>query len=358
MGCKAKKFISAGAVFATAVFFLWVAGKYALVCTAPFLISYLVSLAVRPASSFISRRFGVAWRFVSAFFVIILIVSIFLVSSWLIGVLIHEVESLSKFIGESLSGDDNVLKQVIEFFSGLREKIPFLSLSDDAAESVYGALSGALLDIVSAAASGAASVATSFVAALPHFLLGVVSALISTIYICTDKGRLRAETEAFLGKRGAESFFGIAAKFKRAVSSYLKSYLLLMLMTFAELFIGFIILGVENALLIALLVAIIDLLPVLGSGGVLLPWALAELFITGNTARGVGLLVLVAVMYLVRQFAEPHIVGTVAGVHPLLSLFAVYVGFTLFGFSGVIVFPILLFFIKAVATETEEEKRR
>lgn len=350
-----------GAVFALgttvlAIFLLWLIGEYVLVCFLPFITAYLISLAVRPVASFVSRRFGVGRRFVSAFMVLILISAIFLFLSWLASLLIGEIEDVSKSVAEKLSHDDNVVKQTLDFFSSLREKIPFVGGTDDTVrDSLYDAASSFLQDSLSKLASFAASVATSLIGRLPRFVLGTVTAIISTFYLCTDKGALGKEAECFLGESVLERVRVLRARLNTALSSYFKSYLLLMLITFAELLLGFVILGIKNALLAALIVALIDLLPVLGSGAVMIPWALVELFITKNVKVGTGLLVMVAVMYLVRQFAEPRIVGGLMGIHPLLSLFAVYVGFVLFGFAGVLIFPILLYLVKAVLSDGKTE---
>jgi len=101
--------------------------------------------------------------------------------------------------------------------------------------------------------------------------------------------------------------------------------------------------------------AAVDLLPVFGVGTVLLPWSLFS-FVGGDVYRGVGLLVLFFVMYVVRQFAEPRILGSTIGVHPLFTLFAVFAGFSLFGIWGMVLFPLLLYGVKALLSGVTEEK--
>ena len=347
---KLRRIVLSGAAAALAILLLWLIGKYLVVCLAPFIIAYLVSLAVRPAASFISRRFGVGRRFVSVFIVIILIAAIFLIVSWLISVLLKEAQDAASGLMKILSSEDNFLKRAIDSLDGIKEKIPFLSPAGAAdRESAYGVVSSVLYDSLSGIASFAASAATSVIGKLPGVVFAVVSTVIATFYICTDKGAIGKELEA--AGDFAKKIAPFRRRLNRVLSSYLKGYFLMMLITFSELFLGFVVLGVKNALLIALTVAIIDLLPVLGSGAVLVPWALVELFITGNTDLGVGLLILVAVMYLIRQFAEPRVIGKMMGIHPLLSLAAAYVGFVTFGFVGVLVFPILACLIKGMAND-------
>jgi len=355
---KLKKAVLLGIAAALFILLIWLIGKYVFICLLPFIIAYLISLAVRPASAAISQKFGVGKRFVSLFMVIILIAAIFLLLSWFTSLLVSEIGDAAQNISNLLSKEDNVIRRAVDYFSDLREKIPFLAKSADEnlQDSIYDAIVSVVKDFLAGAASFAASLATAVIGKLPGFILTIVTAVISTFYICTDKGKLAEEAKEFIGSEHLASVRKIKMRINSALTSYFKSYLVLMLITFAELFLGFIILRIKNAFLLALVIALIDLLPVLGSGAVMIPWALSELIFTGNVKLGVGLLIMVAVMYIIRQFAEPKVVGGLMGIHPLLSLFSVYTGFVLFGVVGVLIFPILTHLIKAVASGVLKDK--
>ena len=129
------------------------------------------------------------------------------------------------------------------------------------------------------------------------------------------------------------------------VLKYIKSYMILMVITFVELSAGFLILGIEYAIGLAALIALIDLLPVLGTGGVLIPWLIINI-ILGNYGLAISLLVLYVVITVIRNILEPKIIGQQIGVHPLAMLVSMYVGLRLFGFVGVFAMPILLVVIK------------
>ena len=108
---------------------------------------------------------------------------------------------------------------------------------------------------------------------------------------------------------------------------------------------GFSILGVEYSLLLAVITAIIDVLPILGTGTVLIPWGIISLF-QGNFVLGIGILVLYGVITLVRQIIEPKIVGDYIGLYPLVSLICMYVGLRLFGIVGLFLLPISVIMLK------------
>ena len=126
-----------------------------------------------------------------------------------------------------------------------------------------------------------------------------------------------------------------------AMGRYLRAYLILTAVTFAELLPGLWLLGTENAPAAAFLIAAVDLLPVLGCGTVLVPWAAAS-FLAGNGGRGIGLLLLLAAVWVTRQILEPRLVGKAAGVHPFLALTAGYLGLRLFGGAGMLLSAVLL----------------
>ena len=117
---------------------------------------------------------------------------------------------------------------------------------------------------------------------------------------------------------------------------YLRAYFFIFLLTFGELLLGFLLLRLNYAFWLAWVTALLDLLPVLGVGLVLLPFGIFELC-TGQVLRGVGLLLLYAVITVVRQVVEPRWVGKSLGVHPLLLLFGIYAGLRIFGVAGLLV---------------------
>ena len=120
---------------------------------------------------------------------------------------------------------------------------------------------------------------------------------------------------------------------------------ILCLVTFVMLLLGFWYLGVDYALLTAVLVAIVDALPVLGTGTVLVPWSVYQLLL-GSVPRGVALLALYAVILLVRNLLEPKLVAAQAGLPPLAALMAMYLGFRLFGVGGMLLAPVVMMFVK------------
>jgi len=189
------------------------------------------------------------------------------------------------------------------------------------------------------------------VTALPRFFISLVIFIISCYYFSCDwdcirvfwKEKMPADLQAKLSV-GKKHFF-------RSLRQYGKAYLLLFLLNFAILYLGLVLLKNKNALGVSLLIALIDLLPVLGCGAILVPWAIFSFF-TGNAGTGIGLTALFVITLFAHQCAEPKIVGSSIGLHPVLSLILVLLGLKLFGVWGMILLPLLVTSYLAVQKES------
>ena len=117
-----------------------------------------------------------------------------------------------------------------------------------------------------------------------------------------------------------------------------------MLITFVELSLGFLLIGQKNAILLGAIICVIDVLPVLGTGAVVIPWALISLF-TGNIWKAIGLILIYIIITIVRNFLEPKVIGNQVGLHPLITLLSMFCGLKLLGIIGLFGFPLTLIVI-------------
>ena len=133
----------------------------------------------------------------------------------------------------------------------------------------------------------------------------------------------------------------------KSLGGYLKAQGIMISITFLELFIFFSVYGMKYSLILAITIAIIDALPILGTGTVLIPWSIFNLAL-GNYKLAIFLIILYFFVLVVRQLIEPRVVASQIGVYPLLTLLAMYTGVKLIGLFGVIVGPIVLIIAKNV----------
>ena len=181
--------------------------------------------------------------------------------------------------------------------------------------------------------------------ASPDTLLFAVTAGIGTYFASASYPQLTAFLAAQIPAGLRRRFSGVGGNLKGSFGGWLRAQLILMLMTFFELLIGFLLLRVRGAPVIAAVTALVDALPVFGTGTVLLPWAAACLLL-GQAPRAVALAALYAVISAVRSFLEPKVMAAQAGLPPLAALAAMYAGFRAFGVAGMILLPVALLFVK------------
>ena len=128
---------------------------------------------------------------------------------------------------------------------------------------------------------------------------------------------------------------------KTALLQYIRSYALILSITFAEIYLGLWILGVKRPFIIAMLIAVFDILPAVGTGGIIIPWGIIAIAL-GDFFLGIGLLALYLIVTVVRNTLEPKIVGEQVGLHPVATLMAMFLGSKIMGIVGLFGFPIAL----------------
>ena len=186
----------------------------------------------------------------------------------------------------------------------------------------------------------AGSVVT-ILSSLPELLMFAMFTIIATYFFARDKEAIKG----FLSRQLTTASFGKLTSLKdsmlHSLAGFLKSQAILMTLTFVECFIGLSLIGIRYAFVLAILIAVVDILPVLGSGTVLVPWGVVSLLL-GHARTGAALLVLYAVITVVRYVVEPRVIGDQLGLHPLVALIAMFVGLKAFGVTGLILGPAIV----------------
>ena len=203
------------------------------------------------------------------------------------------------------------------------------------------------------------TLASGFLGKLPDLVLGAVTALLSSFMLTAEFDDLTRAYRRHVPKSWQEKLSFARTHLSSTLGAWLRAQGKLMGVTFLILTAGFLLLGVDYALLFALLTTFIDALPVFGTGTVLLPWSLLE-FVRGNARCGVGFLLLYAAAALTRQALEPRLLGGQIGLPPAVTLAALYVGYRVMGVAGLIVFPLLSVFCcqiyRALMEKTPKEQ--
>ena len=217
---------------------------------------------------------------------------------------------------------------------------------DSLIKNAVSSASGSIMDFSVSIVSWASSVGTR----LPGAMLATVICIIATAFCTSDYENIKAALLGLLPEKLRAAALPVRDAFKTIIGNYAKSYAKILLLTFAEISLGLLIIGIDNALFVAFIIAVFDILPVVGSGMVLLPWTIIK-FIQGDVGVGIGLGILYLVVIIVRQIAEPRIVGRQVGLPPIATLLCMWVGLKVFGGVGMFALPIGLLIVKALVED-------
>ena len=213
-------------------------------------------------------------------------------------------------------------------------------------QGMEAALKG-LADLAGTACAQLAALLARWAGALPQGILFLFTALLATFLISARRPATMQFLRRQLPARWVPALERTRTALVEALGDWMRAQGLLLLLTFGGLSLGLLLLRVDLALLSAALIALLDLLPVFGTGTVLLPWAAVSL-LRGEFVRSGGLLVLYLSLTALRSLLEPRLVGQQAGLPPLAALTAMYAGFTLFGAAGMILAPLAALALKAL----------
>lgn len=309
--------------------------KYGLFILLPFILAFGISAGIRPLSLWLDKKTRVNKKVWCVSLIVLSTGALFGSLGYLANSFAREIKEILKTAGQVLSDKESPIGQMSDRMMGALKNTRIGGESVDL--DIGGMLSGAL----SSATQIAAKAFGNIVNAAPGFFLFVVVFILSLYYFSADRERIKKDISRFLPERIMRRLSSISKMGLRVMGRFLKVYMSLFGITFAILLLGFYLMKVDYPLLGAVLCTVVDILPVFGVGTVLVPWTVI-LFLTGETVKGVWMAVLFLVIYILRQILEPRLVGEAAGVHPIIALFSVFLGYSLAGVSGMIFAPLVL----------------
>ena len=314
--------------------------KYLFPACFPFVLGFIFAyLAIKVSAKLFKNKNSALLKnitLVIIYLIIILVVTLIIISG---------INKIADFFSQIPSLYKNVIKPG---FSILENSIYDLNvnLPIDVQEYLTKAVDGifnSLESIILSASSVVVSLTTSILSGAPEAVITIFIIIISSFYIVNDYENMISYFSKHINEKIKNRLLEVKDFIENKILIILKSYLMIMCITFIELLIGLIVLGVNNNGVIALLISFLDILPVLGVGTILIPWGIISL-VSGYTFLGIGLLILYIVIAVIRNIIEPRIVGGHLGLHPLAALAAMIIGVRLFGGLGMFGLPLILAF--------------
>lgn len=330
---------------------IWLGSRYLLPVFLPFLLAAGLALAAEPLVSFFTRKTRLPRVAATGIGVTITLMLLILLIMTLVALLLRELGALAGVMPDLEETAVRGMSLLEQWLLGLVSRAPG-SIGTMLTGSVEGLFSDstALLDQITSRLPGLAS---GILKGLPNSALGLFTWLLASFMISARLPRMKAWIQRKLPPAWHEKTLPMLQRLKSSLFGWLKAQLKLIGITFFVLAVGFFILQISYAPLWALLIALVDALPVLGSGMVLVPWSLV-CFLQEDAARGIGLLGIYVTAALLRSVLEPKLVGKQLGIDPLVTLAAMYAGFRLFGFGGMIFAPLLAALLTQFATISKD----
>ena len=324
---------------------LWLSVRYLLPVLLPFILGALLALAAEPAVGFCTKQLHLPRYLAAGLGVGLLLLLLLGVLSLLGALLVKELGALANTIPDVAQTAQQGIALLQDWLIGLASRLP---------DTISSVLTGSVLELFSSGSALLGQVAArlpgmlaSVLGWLPDGALGLGTGIIAGFMISARLPQLRQFLSAQLSKKA--SWLHALTRVRSTLGGWLKAQCKLSGLTFLILAAGFLILGIPYGLLWALPVALVDAVPLLGTGTVLLPWALICL-LQGNSLRALGLGILYAAAMVTRTILEPRLVGKQIGLDPLVTLLAMYAGYRFFGFLGLLLAPMVTAAAKTLTT--------
>lgn len=325
---------------------IWFVGPKIIVFFLPFVIGLVIALAAAPLVRFLERRVKLMRRFTSMAIIVgalaLIVLLLWLILSNLIREgyrFLQDAPALLDSMGEELRHTIMKLQQILKV------------LPDDVHQSIFSGMDNlgkVISDSISSMSAPAMEVVSSVARSIPDILVDTVVILMSAYFFLADYDKLLEKAKKIMPDMFVRAMAFLKKTSGEIVGSYFLAQFRIMFVIAVVLAVGLTIAGVSYSGLVAVLIAVLDFLPIFGTGTVLIPWALIKL-LNGSYSAAVFLLVLYGLTQLIRQLIQPKLIGDTMGMNPLLTLLFLYVGYQLGGFTGMILaVPVGMILLEAI----------
>lgn len=347
-----KRFLINIMYFAVILIIGFVALKYLFPLLFPFIFAFIVSAILQKPIAFVSEKTKLSKK-LCAIIIIVLILIIISTIIFLIGnTVANNIESFVSLVANKIENLPSIIENLKQGILNLTSNLPtgIRNKITEYMNNFFDIFLSSDNDIMNAPINGVFGVAKK----IPSIFLAIIVSIIATVFLSIDYRRIVNFIIRQLSPKNQNTVMAIKKVFFSTALKLLKSYFILMLITFAEVAATLYllkILGVyrtDYVILISALIAVIDIVPILGTGTIFIPWAIYSI-IMDNVTMGVILIVSYLIITIVRNILEPKIIGDQVGASPIITLVFMYIGLKLFGVVGLIALPLLVIVIKILS---------
>ncbi len=300
----------------------------------PFVIGWIIALIANPLVHFFESKLKIRRKAGTAF-VIIAVIALVVLAGYLIGSkVIQEAVGLVNSLPEMWNSAEEDFRTIGKNLDVLYSRFP--ENIRNAVADIGAQMEGFVGELVGQAGTPTIAAVGNFAKNLPTIVVGIIMCLLSAYFFVAEREYMSVKVKGHMPEALIYRWDMMTRSFKRAVGGYFKAQFKIEIWMYLLLVVGFTVLGVNYTLLIALGIAVLDFLPVFGTGTVLIPWAVIKV-LSSDYKMAVGLLIIWCVGQLARQIIQPKIVGDSVGVPPIPTLFLLFIGYKAAGVFGMII---------------------
>lgn len=324
------------ALICAIVFFIF---KYLTIWLLPFFIGFICALILQRPVSWLSKHTHTPRVLWSSLFVLFILVFVFGLFAFAGTKIYNEVYGLVGWMKDNIPVFEQTFQNISDNLSDWLDTLP---------EGLADALRNTPISMaengVAAASNAVTSFATTVISNIPGLMLTTIISIVASCFITNDYNKITAFILRQFSPKYQHVIRHSKQLFMENVLKMLRGYIIIFCIIFAELLAGLAIFGVPYAGTLAFFIAILDIVPVLGTGTALIPWGIVEL-VSGNSTLGIELILLYVFIIVVRNIIEPKIIGKQVGLPPIVTLMAMYLGLNTIGLLGMICFPIMIIIV-------------
>ena len=367
---KRRSFIINTVFVVIIVGLFYLAIKYALGIVWPFVVAFFLAMLLQRPVNFLSTKTPLKRGISSVIMVLFVLVIVGSIVGLIIGRIVIELKGFFDYLLIKMEDAPAFVDQIQAWLSDTFSFLPkslhesIMTATENFLNRLMGIEAKASADAIQAESSGIDfSLLSSPLGAvwgtakqIPMIAVGVLVCVVSCCFITTDYRTLRDMILSQLSQKRQSAVIRTKQVTFSTLGKMGKAYSIILFVTFMEMLLGLSFLKLIHVydsgyiFAIAFITAVVDIIPVLGTGTILIPWALWSLF-TGDVGLGIGLLVVYAIISVIRQVIEPKLVASQLGLPPFVTIMAMYIGSQLFGFVGLFLLPITIMLLKVLNDE-------
>lgn len=300
----------------------------------PFVVGFLLSLIANPLVRFLEKHIKIRRKYGTVLIIVLVIGAVILICYGAVVLVLHGISGFAAYLPTMSANAGLELEAAADKVQEMMARIPFLA--DVNVHELGVSLSDALGTLVSGKNAPMFEAVSGFAQSIPNMLVGTVMGVLATYFFVADREVMEHWLKTHLPESFQKKTMHMYRQIMGAVGGYFQAQVKIMFVIYVIVAVGLMILRVQYAWLIGFGIAFLDMLPVFGTGTVLVPWAVIKLFV-GNYRIAVGMLILYIVTLLVHQLIQPKLVGESVGMSPFVTLFYMYIGYQFGGVLGMII---------------------